>query len=94
MDDSAEITELEIQSFYLSGRDPPPVCSAGGHSEQFWHGQGSPLFDIAHHPAFRPQPTTVSSIPQCAVKGGFREAVVACDMPEPCSSTRDDSSNI
>ena len=54
--------------------------SAGGHCEQFWHGQGRPLFD-AVHPTF-PLPTTVSSIVQSALKDGFGKAVVR-DMPEP-----------
>ena len=51
------------------------VLSAVGSCEQFWHGQGYQLFGVAH-PAF-PMPTT-------ALKDGFGEAVVACDMPEPC----------
>ena len=29
-------------------RDPLPVFSAGGPCEQFWHGQGRPLFDDVH----------------------------------------------
>ena len=49
---------------------------------QFWHGQGCPLFDIVP-PAF-PLPTTASFSLQGALKGGFGEAVVACDMPELC----------
>ena len=32
-------------------RDSLPVFSAGGPCEQFWHGQGCPLFD-AVYPAF------------------------------------------
>ena len=63
-------------------RDPLPVFSAGGPCEQFWHGQGGPLFD-AIHPAF-PLPTTVSPTLQGVLKDGFGEAVVACDLPEPC----------
>ena len=62
-------------------RDPLPVFSAGGSCGQFWHGQGCPLFD-AVHPAF-PLPTTASPTLQGVLKDGFREAVVACDMPEP-----------
>ena len=50
--------------------------------EQFWHGQGCPLFDVVH-PAF-PLPTTASPTLKGALKDGFGEAVVACDMPEPC----------
>ena len=56
--------------------DPLPVFSAGHHCEQFWHVQGCPVFDIVH-PAFS-LPTTASPI----LPEG--EAVVACDMPEPC----------
>ena len=67
-DDSAEIL---FQSFF-----------AGGRCEQLWHGQGCPLFD-AVHPAFS-LPTTASPTLQGASKDGFGEAVVACDMPEPC----------
>ena len=44
--------------------------------------QGCPLFDLMH-PAF-PLPTTASPTLQGALKDGFGEAVVACDMPEPC----------
>ena len=62
--------------------DPLPVFSAGDPCEQFWHGQGCPLSDVVH-PAF-PLPTTVSPTFQGAQKDGFGEAVVACDMPEPC----------
>ena len=40
-------------------RDPLPVFSAGGTCEQFWHGQGCPLFDVAQ-PAF-PMLTMASS---------------------------------
>ena len=56
--------------------------SAGGHCEQFWHGQGCPLFDVIH-PAFL-LPTTASVIIQGALKDGFGEAVVACDIPKAC----------
>ena len=61
-----------------SSGDPLPVLSTGGPCEQFWR----PLFDVVH-PAF-PLPTTASSTLQGALKDGFGEAVVACDMPEPC----------
>ena len=39
-------------------QDPLPVFSAGlgGPREQFWHGQGCPLFDVLH-PAFPLSPT-------------------------------------
>ena len=67
-DDSAEIF---FQSFF-----------AGGPREQFWHGQGCPLLDVVHS-AF-PLPTTTSPTLQGALKDGFEEAVVTCDMPEPC----------
>ena len=56
--------------------------SAGGPCEQFWHGQKCPLFD-AEHPSFLLL-TTASSTLEGALKNGFVEAVVACDMPEPC----------
>ena len=62
-------------------RDPFPVFSSGGHCERFWHGQGCPLFDVVH-PAFS-LPTTASPTFQGALKDGFGEAFVACDMPEP-----------
>ena len=38
---------------------------------QFWHGQGSPVFDVVH-PAFL-LPTTALLILQGAMKKGFRE---------------------
>ena len=63
-------------------RDSLLVFSAGGHCEQFWHGQKYPLFN-AVHPVF-PLPTTASPILQGALKDGFGEAVVACGMPKPC----------
>ena len=60
-------------------RDSLPAFSVGGHCEQF--GQGCPLSDVVH-PAF-PLPTTASPTLQGALKDGFGEAVMACDMPEP-----------
>ena len=60
----------------------PPVFTAGGPCEQTWHGQGCPLFDVVHRALSLP--TTASPILQGALKNGFGEAVVACDMPEPC----------
>ena len=57
-------------------RDPLPVFSAGGHCEPFWH----VLFDVVH-PAFS-LPTMASPILQGAMKNGFLEAVVKCEMPE------------
>ena len=56
--------------------------SSGGPCERFWHGQGRPLSDVVH-PAF-PLPTTASPILQGTLKDGFGEAVMTCDMPEPC----------
>ena len=58
------------------------VLSAVGSCEQFWHGQGCPLFDVVHS-AF-PLPTTASPTLQCALKDGFGEAVMAPDMSESC----------
>ena len=55
---------------------------AGGPCGEFWHGQGCPLFDVVH-PVLS-LPTTASSTLQGALKDGFGEAVVACDIPEPC----------
>ena len=55
-----------------------PVFSAGDHCEQFWHGQGRPFFD-AVHPAF-PRPTMAWPTLQGALKDGFGEDVVACDV--------------
>ena len=48
----------------------------------FFYGQKCPFFDIVH-PAF-PLPATASLNLHGALKDGFGEAVVACDMPEPC----------
>ena len=64
--------------------DSPQVFffSARGPCEQFWREQGCPLFDVIH-PEF-PLLTMVSPTLQGALKNGFGEAVVACDMPEPC----------
>ena len=67
-DDSVEIV---FQSFF-----------AGGPCEQFWHGQRYPLFGVVH-PAFS-LPTTMLSILRGALKNGSEEAIVACDVPEPC----------
>ena len=55
---------------------------AGGYCEQLWHGQGCPLFNVVH-PAF-PLPTTASPTLQGALNDGFGEAVLACDVPQPC----------
>ena len=63
-------------------RDSLSVFSTGGHCEQFWHGQGCPLFDV-DHPAFS-LPTMASATLQGALKDGLGEAVVARDMPKPC----------
>ena len=64
-DDSAEIL---LQFFFFS---------AGSSCEQFWHGQGCPLFDVVH-PVLS-LPTTASSTLQGALKDGFGEAVVGCE---------------
>ena len=66
-----DLAEILFQSF-----------SAGGPCEQFWHGQECSLLDVVH-PAF-PLPTTALSTLQGALKDGFGEAIVACDMSEPC----------
>ena len=63
-------------------REPPPIFSVGGPCEQFWHLQRCALFDVVH-PAF-PMPTTALPALQVALKDGFVEAVVACEMPAPC----------
>ena len=63
-------------------RDPLPIFSAGGPCEHFWHGQGCPLFDVAHQKC--PLPTMASPTFQGALKDDFGEAVVECDLPEPC----------
>ena len=66
-------------------RDPLPVFSAGGPCEQFWHRQECPLFDPVH------RPNTASTTPHGALKESFREAAVACDMPESCKFPSPDS---
>ena len=48
--------------------------------EQLWHWQGCPLFDVVYL-AF-PLPTMTLPTLEGALKDGFGEAVVACDMPE------------
>ena len=62
---------------------------AEGSLEQFWHGQGCPLFDVVH-PAFS-LPTKASATLQGALQDLFGEAVVACDMPQPCKFPSPDS---
>ena len=73
MDDSAQIL---FRLFF----------SAGGHCQQFWHGQGRPDFDVVP-PAF-PPPTTASPTLQDGPEGRFGECVVArgrgMSEPEPC----------
>ena len=59
-----------------------PVFPAGRHCEQVWHGQVCPLFDVTH-PAF-PLLFIASPTLQGALKDDFGEAVMACDMLEPC----------
>ena len=46
-------------------------------------GTGGDVHSDVVHPAF-PRLTTASPIIQGALKDGFGEAVVACDIPEPC----------
>ena len=65
-----------------SSGDPLLVFSARGHRKQFWHGQGCPLFELAH-PAFL-LPTTASPTLEGVPKDGFGEAFVACDILNPC----------
>ena len=48
-----------------------------------------PFFDV-NHPAF-PLPTTASPTLPGVLKDGFGEAVVTCDMPEPCKFPSPDS---
>ena len=67
-DDSAEIL---FQSFLKEALVISSGMSGGG---------GYPLFDVVY-PAFL-RPSTVSPTLQSALKGGFREAVVACDVPK------------
>ena len=50
-------------------RNSLPVSSVGSHCEQFWHMQGSPVFDI-FHPTI-PLPTTASPTLQGDLKDGF-----------------------
>ena len=47
------------------------------------------MFDVVH-PAF-PPPITASPTLQGALRGGFGEVVVVCDMPEPCKFSSLDS---
>ena len=66
----------------VGSADYLPAFSAGGDCEPFWHGQGRPLVD-AVHPAF-PLPTMALPTLQGALKDGFEEAVVVCNVPGPC----------
>ena len=50
--------------------------------EQFWHGQGCPVFNTVQ-PTFS-LPTTVSPTLQGVLTDGAGEAVVPCDMNETC----------
>ena len=56
-------------------RDPHLVCTTAGFCGQFWLGQGGPLFDVVH-------PAVL--LPTLTEKDSFGEAVLACDMIEPC----------
>ena len=60
-----------------------------GLNKHFWHGPGHPLFDVVH-PAF-PLLNTVLPTLQSALQDGLGEAVMVCDMPEPCKFTSLDS---
>ena len=71
----------EVKSVLQSGHRLL-VISEGGHHEQSWRREGCPLFDVVH-PAL-PLLATASSTLQGALKDGFGEAVMACDMLEPC----------
>ena len=55
------------------------MFSAGSPCGQIWHGQGCPLFDVVHQAL--PLPTIMLTTLQRALKDGFGEAVMACDMP-------------
>ena len=59
-------------------RDPLPDFSAGDHCEQFWHGQGCPLFDVVHR-AF-PLPTTAWPTHTTCPEGWVGEAVVVSSL--------------
>ena len=56
-------------------RDPLPAFSVGGPWQQFWHGQGCPLFGVVH-PAF-PLLTMRSPALHGALMNGFGKAVAA-----------------
>ena len=66
----------------MRGDSAKILFSAGGPCEQFWHGQICPLFDVVL-PTF-PLLNTESPTLQGALKDGFGETVLACDMLEPC----------
>ena len=59
---------------------------AGCSCKQFWHGQERSLFDVVHPPF--PVPTMAPPTLQSTLKGGFGEAVLACDMPKHNASFR------
>ena len=81
-DQFSPLTDWVIGGHYRRfSRDFLPVFSAG-HCEQLWHGQRHPLLDVVH-PAFSLL-TTASPTLKGALRDGFREDVVACDMPKPC----------
>ena len=56
--------------------------SVESHHEQFQHGQGHPLFSLVHS-AFL-LPAAVSPTLQGALKEGFGQDVMACDLLKPC----------
>ena len=59
---------------------------AGGHCEQFLHGQECPLFEIVH-PAFLLLTMAFPAL-QCTLKDGFGKAVLAYDIPIPKTNKR------
>ena len=71
--------------------DPLPVFSAGGPCEQFWHGQGCPLFYVVH-PTY-PLPTKALPTLRGTLKDDFEEAVMANELPEPWLFQSLDSTN-
>ena len=69
-------------------RDPPPVFSAGGHCEQFWHGLGCLAFSDVVYPTFPLLTITSTPPPPPPPKVSYRmvcgQTVAVRDMPEPC----------
>ena len=88
-DSSVQFSSVKSLDWF-GGREDPRVDSVEVLFQSFlqellwvvlaW--AGMPTLDVVY-PAF-PLPTTSSPSLQGALKDGFGEAVVACDMPEPC----------